>query len=175
MVAENIEYMDDYKAYALPITFIRQKEKERITDVKRKLRAKSHLYIGKEDSTFLDDYLISGYFNQKIGKPRLKNSVLKGGVGVVEKNDEEILEEMLAADAGSSRLVYETNEEMIEFIHLCEKVYLKNTAKHLEDYKENEFEGNVDEDRWYRFATYLLKEGYTISQITSGEGNGNSL
>jgi hypothetical protein len=175
MLAENIEYLEDYKAYALPITSIAQKEKERATNLKRKWRTKSKFYNGKKHSTFLEDYMAEGNFTHGIGNPRLKNSVLKGGVGLVEKSDDQLLQEMLAADADSRRLVYETNEEMIKFIHLCEKVYLKNTAKHLEDYKENEFEGNVDEDRWYRFATYLLKEGYTMSQITSGEGNGNSI
>lgn len=58
-------------------------------------------------------------------------------------------------DSESPPIMYQTVDEKREYIHACEQAYGMGTEEFLEKYKQSGFEGNVDEDRWYRFAQYL--------------------
>lgn len=57
----------------------------------------------------------------------------------------------------SNRLIFENDEEKLRFVLDCEKVYNRTTLEHVQWFKGNNFEGNVDERRWYRLGCYLIE------------------
>lgn len=68
-------------------------------------------------------------------------------------------EKIIEANSKSSRLIFNTPEEKLEFIRSCEKTYKKTTENHIIDHQNRGFEGNVDERKWYRIAMELKEEG----------------
>jgi len=124
-----------------------------------------------------DEYLNDNgcNFYSDFGYPILRNIFQKGEFEFMEeknsKSEQELQQQekwkenfkrIMEANHASKRTIFKDDNEMIEFIHNCEKVYNKTTDEHLLDHKKREFEGNVDERRWYRFAKYLKEKGVSF-------------
>lgn len=58
-----------------------------------------------------------------------------------------------------------TDEICINHCKRCEKVYGRLTIEHVQHFKSNDYEGNVDEQFWYRCACVLRDNGYDLSKI----------
>jgi hypothetical protein len=115
-------------------------------------------------------YVVPSNFSPVFGNPFFMDSFWKGVTGAVAENEKDydkILEEMLSAHEKSRYIKFQTDEEMIHFIHHCEHFFKKSTEDHITSFEANGLEGNVDERRWYRFATHLLAKGKTVQEISS--------
>ncbi|MGD6778479.1 hypothetical protein ACQCT3_02545 [Sutcliffiella horikoshii] len=66
------------------------------------------------------------------------------------------------ANENSKRTIFQTEDEMMEFIKNCEKLYNIDTKQHLINFPKNGFEGNVDERKWFRIARHLEDNGYNF-------------
>jgi hypothetical protein len=54
---------------------------------------------------------------------------------------------------------------MLQDIQLCEKFFKKSTTQFMREFKDNDYEVNVDQRQWYRFAHILINKGYNIDSI----------
>lgn len=75
---------------------------------------------------------------------------------------EDKLKDMLESDSHSERLLYENESDIFNFVKNCEKVYGKTTNEHINEFINKKYEGNVDEERWYRFGIILKEIGYNF-------------
>ena len=120
----------------------------------------SYENFDEEDSNY---YPNSGY-------PILKEFFLMGESGIMEEecnSEQKLIQEkwennfkrIMKKNQNSQRKIFQDDDEMVEFIHNCEKFYNKTTEEHIKEHVRRNFEGNVDERRWYRFAKYLMEKG----------------
>ncbi|OJD46188.1 hypothetical protein BAU22_16840 [Bacillus sp. 4048] len=106
----------------------------------------------------------SKFFNN-IGYPVDKTQLFKGESTVMKRRkltNEELqrkIKRVLEANENSTRTIFSTDQEILEFVNNCEKVYRKSTIDHLVSHEQRRYEGNVDERRWYRFGKYLQDKG----------------
>lgn len=79
-----------------------------------------------------------------------------------QKNFEDIVNN----NKRSSRNIFMTDDEKIRFIKNCENVYGRSTREHLIIHVDKQYEGNVDERRWFRFAKELLEKNYKLDDFS---------
>ena len=82
----------------------------------------------------------------------------ENGIPEWQKNFEDIVN----TNKKSPHNIFITDEEKIQFIKNCEIIYSRSTREHLQYHVQKNYEGNVDERRWFRFAKELIEKDYKL-------------
>lgn len=75
-----------------------------------------------------------------------------------EQELEQKVEELTKRNNESKRNIFDSEEERWEFIRRCERVYQKDSESFVKEFEEREYEGNVDERKWYRLYRTLTEK-----------------